>query len=377
VAGSSSRRNRSRSCGPASESRASSRPAGNSARTKSDLRRFGSSLLRLLHLVWALAALQLACAGLASGAVDLLADKNGDFRGPVCASPPASHPDPFGWTGAAWYNDDGDYVTVCAWSRLGEQLSSHGVSVVADTTGPVGFEQLPAARIVWDASGNNGMTMTGTNDITGVAGDVFYVAFFIKCPAGAGLHGDIYSGQGTVIPFYDGTGACTGSWQYIVGGANSVVTRNYVHVKFRELSNSQTTNVDGQIYLIKYVRLFKNPPGGIVPPPEFVVPLGQTIGCGGGLHAINPSFCTNEPVNTLTGTYTNHVTDARLSTLLGVPFSFERSYATNDSDSGRLGSAVAGQLLLFLEYQRERCNGARRGWTARALHQAARRQLQR
>src|SRR5205823_2491231 len=56
-----------------------------------------------------------------------------------------------------------------------------------------------------------------------------------------------------------------------------------------------------------------------------------------GIHAVNPSACTAEPVNTVTGSYTTHVVDASLHTLLGVPFSFERYYASNSAVSGRLG----------------------------------------
>src|SRR5205085_3988716 len=69
------------------------------------------------------------------------------------------------------------------------------------------------------------------------------------------------------------------------------------------------------------------------------VPLGQTIGCLGGIHAVNPSGCTSEPVNTLTGSYTNHVVDASIRTGLGLPFSFERYYASNNTQVGRLGPA--------------------------------------
>lgn len=67
------------------------------------------------------------------------------------------------------------------------------------------------------------------------------------------------------------------------------------------------------------------------------VPIGQTIGCLSGIHAVNPSGCTNEPVNTLTGSYTSHVVDASIQTGLGLPFSFERYYASDNTQSGRLG----------------------------------------
>jgi RHS repeat-associated protein len=351
VAGSGSRSSRRRFWRPTRVRRASILPASSLAGAQTDLRRFGSRRLRLLHLVCALAALQLVCVCLASGAVDLLADKNGDFRGPTCPVPPFTHADPDRWTGAGWYNDDGDYPNACALALLGEQFSAHDVSVVSDPSGPAGFEQYPAARIVWDGSGINGMTMTGTNTITATASDIFYVDFWVKCPPGAGLKAILYSGQGTAIQIFAGTGVCTGAWVYVTAQASSVVSRNFTHITFRESGNS---NVDGQIYLIKWVRLFKNLPGGLFPPHEVVPsqPPEQTWGTcdGAGIHALAPSACTADPVNSLTGAFTTSETDLSMPAT-GVSFALTRSYTSADTSSGRLGTGWTDNYAAALAIQ--------------------------
>lgn len=329
--------------------RITSRARGSAAASESSARRPRSGSQSRLLLGIVIAAMSFVPS--ASAVVDLLEDKNGDFRGAVCASPPFSHPDPVGWTGASWFNDDGDYPNPCMESVLGEQLSSHGVSVVSDTSGPVGLEQYPAARIVWDSSGDNGMTMTGQNGITGVAGDLFYLDFYVKCPVGAGLAVHLYSGQGTSLGFGGTGGACTGDWKYVVGSVPSVVTRNYAHVRFSEGSG---TNVDGQVYLIKWVRLFKNPPGGLLPPRQVAPsqPPEQTWGtCDGvGTHALAPSACTADPVNSLTGAFTTSETDLTLPGI-GIPFELSRSYTSADPLVGRLGPGWTDSYASSLSIQ--------------------------
>lgn len=64
---------------------------------------------------------------------------------------------------------------------------------------------------------------------------------------------------------------------------------------------------------------------------------GQTLGsCGGGVHAVNPSDCLSDPVNTATGNFHTSETDIALPGP-GVPFEFTRSYNSLSSASGPLG----------------------------------------
>ncbi|MFL5962431.1 MAG: DUF6531 domain-containing protein [Gaiellaceae bacterium] len=74
-------------------------------------------------------------------------------------------------------------------------------------------------------------------------------------------------------------------------------------------------------------------------PVPFTVPIGvpQTYGsCGGGTHAANPTACQTDPVNSATGSFMQHATDAALPGA-GVGFSFSRSYTSGDPRVGLLG----------------------------------------
>lgn len=66
-----------------------------------------------------------------------------------------------------------------------------------------------------------------------------------------------------------------------------------------------------------------------------MLPTVQTVSCT-GIDA-SPPLCVMEPVNSLTGSFTDSATDLGLPGY-GVPFAFKRSYASNDSDIGRFGS---------------------------------------
>lgn len=73
----------------------------------------------------------------------------------------------------------------------------------------------------------------------------------------------------------------------------------------------------------------------IAPVTHSKYPVVQT--CGDGTHAVDASPCAGDPVDTLTGSFT----DARIDLALpgiGVPFRFRRSYASNETDIGRLGA---------------------------------------
>lgn len=72
-----------------------------------------------------------------------------------------------------------------------------------------------------------------------------------------------------------------------------------------------------------------------------------SIGYGPGIHAVNASGSAGDPVNTLTGAFDDHTSDLAL-TGIGVPFSFERSYASNDGDAGRLGPGWRDSYSAFL-----------------------------
>jgi RHS repeat-associated protein len=81
-------------------------------------------------------------------------------------------------------------------------------------------------------------------------------------------------------------------------------------------------------------------------PPE------QTYGtCGGsGAHALAPSVCTADPVNSLTGAFTSSESDLSLPAP-GLPFEFERSYTSADSTSGRLGQGWTDSYSASLAIQ--------------------------
>ena len=55
-----------------------------------------------------------------------------------------------------------------------------------------------------------------------------------------------------------------------------------------------------------------------------------------GSHAVAPSACTADPVNSLTGAFTDSATDLSLPGA-GVTFVFGRSYSSVDTTTGRLG----------------------------------------
>ena len=67
-------------------------------------------------------------------------------------------------------------------------------------------------------------------------------------------------------------------------------------------------------------------------------PLPQTYGtCSGyGINALAPSACTADPVNSLTGAFTDSFTDVSVPSP-GVSFAFTRSYTSADATVGRLG----------------------------------------
>jgi RHS repeat-associated protein len=65
---------------------------------------------------------------------------------------------------------------------------------------------------------------------------------------------------------------------------------------------------------------------------------GQSYGVcdGSGTHAVSPSGCQQDPVNSLTGAFVTSATDLRLPGI-GVPFAWRRTYTSSDPTSGRLG----------------------------------------
>jgi RHS repeat-associated protein len=67
-------------------------------------------------------------------------------------------------------------------------------------------------------------------------------------------------------------------------------------------------------------------------------PAAQTYGtCNGkGRNALAASVCTADPVNSLTGAFTDSETDLSLAAT-GIPFAFTRSYTSADPTAGRLG----------------------------------------
>lgn len=80
------------------------------------------------------------------------------------------------------------------------------------------------------------------------------------------------------------------------------------------------------------------------------VPLEQAAGCS-ATHASNGADgkCKEDPVDPLTGSFTDHATDIALPGL-GVGFSFSRSYSSFDSVSaGRLGSGWRDNLSAYLD----------------------------
>ncbi len=81
-------------------------------------------------------------------------------------------------------------------------------------------------------------------------------------------------------------------------------------------------------------------------------PPTQTYGtCSGlGVHALAPSNCLADPVNSLTGAYTTSVTDLTLPGP-GVAFAFTRSYTSADTSLGRLGPGWTDAYGAFLTVQ--------------------------
>jgi RHS repeat-associated protein len=68
------------------------------------------------------------------------------------------------------------------------------------------------------------------------------------------------------------------------------------------------------------------------------VPPGQTLGgCRGGLHANRPTVCTSDPVNSATGSLVYEQTDLKLPGI-GLPFTFSRTYNSQDLSGGPLGT---------------------------------------
>lgn len=264
--------------------------------------------------------------------LDLLADKNGAFIGLVCPANPIPG-DPLGWTGATWYSD-ANYPANAACGRpfFGEQASAHSAAAIIDTSGPSGYEALPAAMIVHDSHGADGLAMYGYNDINYTSSTVYYVDFFLKCGrAGTQFKVGLYNywGWGSAR-----TVSCTGSWQYVSASRGTGgFSGNWTHVTFRP-GNA----VDGDTFEVKWVRLFKNLPGGVFPPrPAFPpVPPWQTIGCGDSIHAIDPTLCAGDPVDTLTSSFVDRADDLALPGI-GVGFDFVRRYASNVTAGGRLG----------------------------------------
>lgn len=67
------------------------------------------------------------------------------------------------------------------------------------------------------------------------------------------------------------------------------------------------------------------------------VPVTQTYGCGGSAYfGPDNSPCLADPVDTLTGSFNEQLTDVALPGI-GYPFSFGRSYSSADLSSGRMG----------------------------------------
>jgi hypothetical protein len=80
--------------------------------------------------------------------------------------------------------------------------------------------------------------------------------------------------------------------------------------------------------------------------------LAQTYGtCSGfGTHALAPSVCSMDPVNSLTGAFTASETDLALASK-GLELAFRRSYTSADATSGRLGSGWTDDYAVSLAIQ--------------------------
>jgi RHS repeat-associated protein len=85
--------------------------------------------------------------------------------------------------------------------------------------------------------------------------------------------------------------------------------------------------------------------------PFNFVPVEQTIGCGDGIHAADSSGCDADPVDTLSGAFTDEHVDLSLASGYGVPFIFARSYASNGVGSGRLGPGWRDSYSAELELE--------------------------
>lgn len=85
---------------------------------------------------------------------------------------------------------------------------------------------------------------------------------------------------------------------------------------------------------------------GITQPPE----LSYGTCDGTGVHAITPSGCLSDPVNTLTGAFTESAEDLALPGR-GVSFAWARSYTSADSTVGRLGPGWTDSYAVSLAVQ--------------------------
>jgi YD repeat-containing protein len=81
-------------------------------------------------------------------------------------------------------------------------------------------------------------------------------------------------------------------------------------------------------------------------------PVEQTYGtCGSnGVHALSPSECLADPVNSASGAYTSVAVDLSLPGA-GIPFSFTRNYTSADATSGRLGRGWSDSYSASLKVQ--------------------------
>lgn len=131
-------------------------------------------------------------------------------------------------------------------------------------------------------------------------------------------------------------------------------TAGYMPPVDKRVNTSCPSNYEAYKYFTRVLPL--SPPPPVVPVglqgspvlPGTVLP-GQLLGNGGSEFAINPSGYQSDPVNTATGSYTEHAVDASLP-VLGGDLTLDRTYNSADETSGPFGHGWSTGLAPTLTF---------------------------
>jgi RHS repeat-associated protein len=113
------------------------------------------------------------------------------------------------------------------------------------------------------------------------------------------------------------------------------------------LISSATNLVSGDTNGMTDIFVRGNPPLPTPPP----VPMEQTFGSCTNFfdHAVNPTLCQSDPVNSATGSFTDSQVDLQLPGI-GVPFTLQRFYNSADPSIGSLGQGWTHSYAISLSF---------------------------